>query len=111
MLTLDDKALKGLKMVVKDAPATTPSPELLDILREMKRFNSVVVSVLSQPQVPPPTSTITTPTPIVNVQPPSVSVTPSIRIEQPARRWRFTVTKRDQTAQQRIQEIIVESLE
>ena len=90
--------------MVKDSK---PS-EMAAILREMKQFNANVLEILSEPDVPQPIP-MSSP-PIVHIAPPNVSVMPSITVEQPARRWRFTVTKRDATAQQRIQEIIVESL-
>lgn len=113
MITLDDKALQDLmKNGAKVTPRSVPAPaapastELTDLLREMKRFNGQVAQALSEPDEPEPLPL----PPTVQVAAPIVSVSPNVQIERPSK-WRFTVTKRDQNAQYRIQEIIAEPIE
>jgi len=96
---------------VEDAPVppVAPSPELPEVLREMKQFNSRVLSLMDRPI--PASGLSVIPAPNVTVAAPSVSVTPSIVLERNNTRYRVTVTKRDMTAQQRIQELIIEPIE
>lgn len=109
MLTLDDETLKGVK-ILKSA-AVSPS-EISEVLREMKKFNSAIVNILSKPDVPPANMSIPNAPPNVHVQAPSVTVNPNIRVEQPpARRYRITVESRDSTAQQRAKTFLIEPLD
>lgn len=95
---------------IESAPPTPPpkeSPsELVDLLREMKKVSVSVAEVLAKPE-PSPSLQLA---PVVHVAPPAVNLSPQIQVQQ-HKRWRFTVTRRDNTAQQRIQEIIVDTLE
>lgn len=107
MITIDDPTMAALtnsgkvrvvKVAATDAPKNT---ELVDLLRKMTRIHEDVARVLSEPMAPAP------PAPIVTVPAPIVSLSPQVTVERPSK-WRFTVTKRDSTAQQRIQEIVAE---
>ncbi len=109
MIVLDEQALAKLggKVTTKSVPApAAPSPDVLALLTEMKRFNAGVLSVLQKEEPPE----VPDAAPIVNVSPPQVTVLAPPTVPTP-RRWRFTVTRRDNTAQQRIQEIVIEPLE
>lgn len=107
--------LQIAKLAMEPKPIEAPEEEdteIKDILREMKALNARVVSILSHPQPTVPSSGMTVvPPPVVNVSAPSVTVTPNIRVETARTAWRFTVTQRDNTAQQRIKEIVVEPIE
>ncbi len=108
MIVLDEQAVAKLggKVTVKSVPPAPPSSEVVALLSEMKRFSAAVVSVLQKEDAPEAPD----PAPIVNVSPPNVQVSVPPSVPAP-RRWRFTVTQRDNTAQQRIKEIVVEALE
>jgi hypothetical protein len=112
MITLSKNALEelqksGAKVTARITTAPDPKPaELVDILREMKRFNGQVAQALSEPDAPE----VPDLPPIVSVAAPVVTLAPNIQVERPSK-WRFTVTKRDQNAQYRIQEIIAEIIE
>lgn len=95
----------------EDAPAipAAPSTEIPAILREMEKFNSRVLSLMDRPV--PASGMSVIPAPNVSVAAPSVSVTPTVVVERNNTRYRVTVTKRDMTAQQRIQELIIEPIE
>lgn len=99
---------------VADSAAIALTPEggneLTDILTEMKMFNGRVVQALARTESPAPVMPMQ-PAPIVSVQPPNVSVSPSINIQRNYTRFRVTVTKRDASAQMRIQELIIEPIE
>ncbi len=111
MLTLDDSALealtkKGAKIVVKNTPApapvVAPPSELAEILKTM-------VSILNRPverNVTP-----AQPAPNVTVLPPAVSISPEIVVQRNNTRYRVTVTQRDNSAQMRIKELIIEPIE
>lgn len=107
MIKLSDEQIKalGARIIPKLQTPAAPS-ELTDLLREMKKFSSAVVDVLNKPEPAEPPE----PAPIVNVAAPIVRVDVPPSLPAP-RRYRFTVTRRDNTAQQRIQEIIIEPLE
>ena len=116
MLSLDNSALeslvkKGAKIVVKNSPAPVPaSTEITDILQEMRKLSSAAVGILNRPDraVPMPQNF---PTPVVNVSPPAVSISPEIIVQRNNTRYRVTVTQRDNSAQMRIKELIIEPIE
>ncbi len=107
-MTLTDAqiAALGAKIIVRPPPDAAKPSELTLLLTEMKRFSAAVVSLAEKEDAPQ----AMLPQPIVTVAAPNVQVAAPILPIVP-RRWRFTVTRRDNTAQQRIQEIVIEPLE
>ncbi len=108
LLNKPEQELQVLPLDVSGLQQPAASPEMVDILKEMRRLSSTAVAILDRPVNE---QSGMQPAPVVHVSAPSVSVSPNISIAQPARRWRFTVTQRDNSAQMRIKEIVVESLE
>lgn len=112
MITLDENTYRELdkqgKVAVRVVKPVVP-PELVDLLQQMVRLNGTLTAALSRPKEPFPVSPPQL-APIVNVSPPTVNLSPQVTVERP-QKWRFTVTKRDATAQNRIQEIVVETIE
>ncbi len=85
------------------------SPDLTDILQEMRKLSSAAVGILNRPverNVTP-----LQPAPVVNVSPPAVSISPEIVVQRNNTRYRVTVTQRDNSAQMRIKELIIEPIE
>jgi len=108
MVSITDKDLQEL--VKSGAKVAAKPSEVAAILDEMKKFNSALLGIVSRP-VPLPVPASTPSTPVVHVAAPSVSVPANINLETPPRRYRVTVTKRDNTAQMRIKELIFEPIE
>lgn len=111
VLNRPDPELQVLPLELSSLPFPAVTPELSEILKEMRRLSSTAVAILARP-----TSDVSNPqfnaAPIVNVAAPSVTVNPNIRVEQPpARRYRITVESRDSTAQQRAKTFLIEPLD
>lgn len=94
-------SVKNGDKVVPRGPA--PVSEVQELARAVNNFAGRVAAAMEKPDDTP----ISQPAPIVSVAAPNVSISPQVMVERPSK-WRFTVTKRDSTAQQRIQEIVAE---
>lgn len=87
-------------------PLEVSSPEMAEILKEMRRLSSTAVAILDRPA---PGALQVHPAPVVHVDAPTVQLSPTINVERANVSYRVRVIKRD-PASRLIQELTIEPI-